>query len=63
MKSDPDLYDFAPYRNRAPIRWPGDKQVAVWIAPNLEYYEIDPPAHPRRKIGRASCRERVLMPV
>ena len=49
MKSDPDLYDFAPYRNRAPIRWPGDKQVAVWIAPNLEYYEIDPPAHPRRK--------------
>jgi len=23
--------------------------VAVWVAPNLEYYEIDPPAHPRRK--------------
>ena len=49
MKSDPGLYDFAPYRNRAPIRWPGDKSVAVWVAPNLEYYEIDPPAHPRRK--------------
>ena len=49
MKSDPGLYDFAPYRNRAPIVWPGGKQVAVWVAPNLEYYEIDPPLHPRRK--------------
>jgi allantoinase len=49
VKADPGLYDFAPYRDRAPITWPGGKRVAVWIAPNLEYYEIDPPAHPRRK--------------
>lgn len=46
---DPGLYDFQPYRHRRPVRWPGGKSVAVWIAPNLEYYEIDPPAHPQRK--------------
>lgn len=46
---DPDLYDFAPYNARPKITWPGGKTVAVWIAPNLEYYEIDPPAHPQRK--------------
>jgi allantoinase len=44
-----NLYPYSPYRNRPPIHWPGGKQVAVWIAPNLEYYEIDPPAHPKRK--------------
>ena len=46
---DPGLYDFAPYRDRPKIVWPGGKSVAVWVAPNLEYYEIDPPAHPQRK--------------
>ena len=48
-EGDPGLYDFAPYRGRPRLRWPGDKTVAVWIAPNLEYYEIDPPANPQRK--------------
>ena len=47
--ADPELYDFAPYRDRPKIVWPGGKTVAVWVAPNLEYYEIDPPAHPQRK--------------
>lgn len=46
---DPDLYDFVPYRNRPPTVWPGGKKVAVWVSPNLEYYEIDPPANPHRK--------------
>ncbi|MGY2736742.1 polysaccharide deacetylase family protein [Sphingomonas sp. UYP23] len=46
---DPALYDFSPYRGRKPLVWPGNKQVAVWISPNLEYYEIDPPANPHRK--------------
>ncbi len=44
---DPGLYDPAPARRR--FTWPGGKTVAVWVAPNLEYYEIDPPPHPRRK--------------
>ncbi len=49
MKSDPQLYDFSPYRNRPKLTWPGGKSVAVWVAPNLEYYEIDPPPNPHRK--------------
>ena len=48
-QGDPGLYDFAPYRSRPRLRWPGEKTVAVWIAPNLEYYEIDPPTNPHRK--------------
>ncbi|MBX9731017.1 MAG: polysaccharide deacetylase family protein [Sphingomonas sp.] len=47
--ADPGLYDYARYRGRPKIVWPGGKTVAVWVAPNLEYYEIDPPAHPQRK--------------
>ncbi|HEY5760647.1 MAG TPA: polysaccharide deacetylase family protein [Steroidobacter sp.] len=47
--ADPELYDFNPYRARPKIVWPGGKQVAVWVAPNLEYYEIDPPSNPHRK--------------
>jgi len=47
--SDPRLYDYAPYSGRPKIEWPDGKKVAVWVAPNLEYYEIDPPANPMRK--------------
>ncbi len=47
--ADPGLYAFSPYRGRPKIVWPGGKTVAVWVAPNLEYYEIDPPANPQRK--------------
>ena len=46
--ADPDLYDFSAYRDRPKIVWPDGKTVAVWVAPNLEYYEIDPPATPQR---------------
>lgn len=48
-RSDPELYDYSPYRGRARIAWPGGKSIAVWVAPNLEFYEIDPPANPHRK--------------
>ena len=48
MKSDPALYDYHPFRGPSDFRWPGGKPVAVWVAPNLEYYEIDPPANPHR---------------
>lgn len=47
--SDPGLYDYVPYRNRKPFAWPGGRKVAVWVSPNLEYYEIDPPLNPHRK--------------
>ena len=51
-EGDPGLYGFWPYRDRAPIRWPDGKSVAVWVSPNLEYYELDPPANPHRKSRR-----------
>ncbi len=43
-----------PYLPRIPrvrrpvIRWPGDARVAFWIAPNIEFYELYPPANPVR---------------
>ena len=48
-KSDPGLYDYLPYRNRLKLVWPEGKTCAVWIAPNLEFYELDPPVNPHRK--------------
>ena len=47
-EKDPGLYDFRPWRDRAPIAWPDGKTCAVWVSPNLEYYELDPPANPHR---------------
>lgn len=46
---DPGLYPYRAWRGRPRLVWPGGKPCAVWIAPNLEYYEIDPPAHPQRR--------------
>ena len=47
--ADPGLYSYKPYRGREKITWPGGKKVAVWVSPNLEFYEFDPPANPHRK--------------
>ena len=46
--ADPGLYEYLPYTGRSKIVWPEGKSIAVWVAPNLEYYEIDPPRHPKR---------------
>ncbi len=46
---DPELYEYHPYRGRPKVAWPEGKTCAVWVAPNLEYYEIDPPTNPQRK--------------
>jgi len=48
MHADPNLYDHWPYRDRPKIVWPGGKKLAFWIAPNIEYYEFDPPKNPSR---------------
>ena len=45
---DPGLYDYLPYDQRPPIRWPGNARVAFWVAPNIEFYELDPPRNPAR---------------
>ncbi len=48
MHADPNLYDYWPYRDRPKIVWPGGKKLAFWVAPNIEYYEYDPPKNPSR---------------
>jgi peptidoglycan/xylan/chitin deacetylase (PgdA/CDA1 family) len=48
MVSDPNLYDYWPYRDRPKITWPGGKKLAFWIAPNIEFYEYEPPVNPSR---------------
>jgi len=48
MKNDPKLYDYWPYLNRPKIVWPDGKKLAFWVAPNIEFYELDPPANPER---------------
>ena len=49
MKPDPGYYDYWPYENRPKIKWPNGARVAFWVAPNIEFYELDPPANPLRK--------------
>jgi len=49
MKSDPGFYDYWPYENRPKIQWPDGKKLAFWVAPNLEFYELNPPTNPSRK--------------
>ncbi|MFM9882329.1 MAG: polysaccharide deacetylase family protein [Burkholderiales bacterium] len=48
MKPDPHLYDYLPYTKRPVIRWPNGARVAFWVAPNIEFYELDPPKNPTR---------------
>ena len=49
MKKDPGFYDYWPYHDRPKIKWPNGAKVAFWVAPNIEYYELDPPNNPQRK--------------
>ena len=48
MHVDPNLYDYWPYEGRPKIEWPGGKKLAFWIAPNIEYYEFQPPHNGQR---------------
>jgi peptidoglycan/xylan/chitin deacetylase (PgdA/CDA1 family) len=48
MKRDPGLYGYLPYQGRPRIEWPGGAKVAFWVAPNIEFYELDPPRNPTR---------------
>ena len=49
MKSDPQLYDYWPYDQRPKIVWPSGARLAFWVAPNIEFYELNPPQNPHRK--------------
>lgn len=48
MLADPGHYDYAPWRGRPRITWKGGARIAVWVVPNIEHYELDPPTHPYR---------------
>ena len=44
--SDPGYYAYAPITDRPLLTWPGNARVAVWVAPNIEFYELQPPENP-----------------
>lgn len=48
MLKTPGHYDYMPWRHRPKITWPNGAQIAVWLAPNIEHYELNPPPNPRR---------------
>ena len=46
---DLGLYDYWPYHQRPKIVWPDGARLAFWVAPNIEFYELNPPQNPQRK--------------
>ena len=48
---DHDLYSWSALHNRPPVRWPGDKAVAVWLCISLEWFPIVPADSPFRAPG------------
>ena len=43
------LYDYSPYDERPKIVWPNGARLAFWVAPNIEFYELNPPTNPHRQ--------------
>ncbi|WFL76355.1 polysaccharide deacetylase family protein [Altererythrobacter arenosus] len=48
---DHDFYEWSNIHERAPIRWPGDRSVAVFLCVSLEYFPITPEDQPFRAPG------------
>lgn len=44
-----DRYDFSLFDEREPIQWPGGARIAFWVAPNIEFYELNPEPNPYRR--------------
>ena len=42
------LYPYLPYTDRPKLHWPSGARIAFWVAPNIEFYEMYPPANPVR---------------
>src|SRR2546428_11162558 len=36
-------YDYLPINRRKKIAWPNDGRIALWVAPNIEYFHFDMP--------------------
>jgi allantoinase len=43
---DSDYVTYSPIIDRPPVRWPNGARLAVWVAPNIEFYEYLPPRMP-----------------
>jgi allantoinase len=37
---------YLPLPDRPRIEWPGGARIALWVAPNIEFYELIPPRNP-----------------
>jgi len=46
--SDLGFYEYLPIIDRPALTWPGGARLAVWMAPNVEFYELMPPVGPAR---------------
>ena len=46
--SDLGFYDYLPIIDRPRLDWPDGARLAVWFAPNVEFYELMPPVNPAR---------------
>jgi peptidoglycan/xylan/chitin deacetylase (PgdA/CDA1 family) len=46
MLSEPERYAYLPLIDRPKITWPNGAHVAFWVAPNIEFYELEPPKGP-----------------
>jgi allantoinase len=36
---EPDRVVYLPLIERPPLRWPNDARLALWIVPNIEFFE------------------------
>ena len=43
-----EYYQPWPYNQRPKITWPNGARIALWVAPNIEVYELNPPANASR---------------
>jgi allantoinase len=41
---DHNRFDYSPIIKRKPLKWPNGARVAVWVIPNIEYYEFEIPS-------------------
>jgi allantoinase len=48
VRQDLEPFRYSPIIARPPIRWPGGARVALWVVPNVEFYEFLPARNPHR---------------
>ena len=48
---DHDFYEWSILQKRAPVKWPNDARIAVWISIALEYFPLDQPDKPFKAPG------------